>query len=143
MAAAACWSSTQEAATRSPTPTARSRRRPAPPSSASATDCLWDRAFAAPSIDPAAPDDLSIGIPVPVGDRILAANAVVGPDLFLRAQVAAFDALSGARIGFQFYPGVAEIGFYGPGPTQAIARVIGTDRGASTTWPRSIRARWS
>ena len=82
-------------------------------------DCLWDRAFAAPSIDPSAPDDLSIGIPVPVGNRILAANAVIGPDLFLRAQVAAFDAVSGARIGFQFYPGVAEIGFYGPGPTQA------------------------
>jgi hypothetical protein len=89
-------------------------------------DCLWDRAFATPSIDPSAPDDLSIGIPVPVGTRILAANAVIGPDLFLRAQVAAFDAVSGARIGFQFYPGVAEIGFYGPGPTQGIARVIGT-----------------
>jgi hypothetical protein len=90
-------------------------------------DCLWDRAFAAPSIDPAAPDDLSIGVPVPVGGRILAANAVVGPDLFLRAQVASFDAVSGARIGFQYYQGVAEIGFYGPGPSQAIARVIDTD----------------
>jgi hypothetical protein len=90
-------------------------------------DCLWDRGFAAPSIDPAAPGDLTIGIPVPVGGRILAANAVIGPDLFLRAQVAAFDSVSGARVGFQYYQGVAEIGFYGPGPTQAIARVIGTD----------------
>jgi hypothetical protein len=89
-------------------------------------DCLWDRGFATPSIDPAAPEDLTIGVPVPVGNRILAANAVVGPDFFLRAQVAAFDAVSGVRIGFQFYPGVGEIGFYGPGPTQAIARVIGT-----------------
>ena len=88
-------------------------------------DCLWDRAFAAPSIDPATPDDLAIGIPVPVGGRILASNAVVGPDGFLRAQVASFDSLSGARTGYQFYPGVGEIGFYGPGPTHGIARVRG------------------
>ena len=32
-------------------------------------DCLWDRAFAAPSIDPAAPADLTIGVPVRVGGR--------------------------------------------------------------------------
>ncbi len=90
-------------------------------------DCLWDRGFAAPSIDPAAPSDLTIGVPVPVGGRILAANSVIGPDLFLRAQVASFDPLSGARTGYQFYQGVAEIGFYGPGPTQGVARVRGVD----------------
>ncbi len=90
-------------------------------------DCLWDRAFAAPSIDPAAPTDLTVGVPVPVGGRILAANSVIGPDLFLRAQVASFDPLSGARTGFQFYQGVAEIGFYGPGPAQGVARVRGVN----------------
>ncbi|MGE0359372.1 MAG: hypothetical protein AB7H93_02990 [Vicinamibacterales bacterium] len=88
-------------------------------------DCLWDRGFAAPAVDPAVPDDLTIGVPVPVGGRILAANSVVGPDGFLRAQVASFDPVSGARTGYQVYPGVAEIGFYGPGPTQAVARVRG------------------
>jgi hypothetical protein len=88
-------------------------------------DCLWDRAFAAPAIDPGNPGDLSIGIPVPVGERILASNAIIGSDGFLRAQVAAFDPLTGSRSAFQFYPGVAEIGFFGPGPTQAIARVRG------------------
>ena len=90
-------------------------------------DCLWDRAFAAPSIDPAAPADLTIGVPVPVGGLILASNSVIGPDLFLRAQVASFDALSGARTGYQFYQGIAEIGFYGPGPAQAVARVRGVE----------------
>lgn len=88
-------------------------------------DCLWDRGFAAPAIDPAVPDDLTIGVPVPLGGRILAANSVVGPDGFLRAQVASFDPVSGARTGYQVYPGVAEIGFYGPGPTQAVARIRG------------------
>ena len=88
-------------------------------------DCFWDRAFAAPAIDPANPGDLSIGIPVPVGNRILASNSIIGSDGFLRAQVAAFDPLTGTRTAFQFYAGVAEIGFFGPGPTQAIARVRG------------------
>ncbi len=88
-------------------------------------DCLWDRAFAAPAIDPATPGDLTIGVPVPVGGRILASNSIIGSDGFLRAQVAAFDSLSGARVAYQLYPGVAEIGFFGPGPTQAIGRIRG------------------
>ncbi len=90
-----------------------------------AEDCLWDRGFAAPGIDAANPADLTIGVPVPIGGRILAANSFIGPDGFLRAQVASFDVVSGARNGYQVYPGVAEIVFYGPGPTQAVARVRG------------------
>ncbi|MGD9902383.1 MAG: hypothetical protein AB7U83_02850 [Vicinamibacterales bacterium] len=91
-----------------------------------AEDCLWDRAFAAPAIDPANPADLTmLGVPVPVGSRILAGNAVVGPDGFLRAQVASFDPVSGARTGYQVYPGVAEIAFFGPAPGQAVGRVRG------------------
>jgi hypothetical protein len=90
-----------------------------------ADDCLWDRTFAAPGIDPAAPGDLTIGTPVPVAGRILAAHSIIGPDGFQRAQVAEFDAVNGTRIAFQFYPGVAEIGFFGPGPNQAVARVRG------------------
>ena len=51
-------------------------------------DCLWDRQFAAPGIDPSNPDDLSMGLPVRVGNVVLASNAVIGPFFFLRAQVA-------------------------------------------------------
>lgn len=88
-----------------------------------AADCRWDRAFAAPSIDPGAPEDLSIGLPVVVGAFVLASNSVVDPNNFLRAQVASFDAATGARVSFQFYQGVAEIGFFGGGPQTAVARV--------------------
>ena len=41
--------------------------------------------------------------------------------------MASFDSLSGARTGYQFYQGIAEIGFYGPGPTQGVARVRGVN----------------
>ncbi len=76
-------------------------------------DCFWDRQFAAPGIDPSNPSDLTIGLPVRVGNLVLASNSVLGP-IFgssLRAQVAAFDAATGARVAYQFYDTISEIGF--------------------------------
>lgn len=95
-------------------------------------DCRWDRQFAAPAIDPGNPDDLTVGLPVRVGNLVLASNAVVGPFFFLRAQVAAYDAVSGARLAFQFYDNISEIGFLGVSSTRVIARVRGASAGAYT-----------
>ena len=95
-------------------------------------DCLWDRVFAAPSIDPATPGDLTIGLPVRVGGVVLASNSVVGPDGFLRAQVAAFDAVTGSRLAFQFYQGTSEIGMLGASADRAIVRVRDAAAGAYT-----------
>ncbi|MDH4065192.1 MAG: hypothetical protein OEW19_12395, partial [Acidobacteriota bacterium] len=92
-----------------------------------ASTCRWDRAFAAPAIDPADANNLSVGLPVRVGNVIYASNSIIGPDLFLRAQVAAYDAVSGDRIGYQFYPGIAEIGLLGAGPEGPVARVRARD----------------
>jgi hypothetical protein len=88
-----------------------------------ASSCLWDRAFAAPAIDPADPDRLDIGLPVRVGNVVYASNAIIGPDLYLQAQVAAFDAASGSRTGFRFYPGIEEIGLLGSSPNGPVVRV--------------------
>jgi hypothetical protein len=89
-----------------------------------ASTCLWDRAFAAPAIDaPGDPDNLTVGLPVRVGNVIYASNSIIGPDFFLRAQVAAYDAASGQQIGYRFYPEVAEIGLIGAGPQGPVARV--------------------
>jgi len=85
--------------------------------------CLWDRAFAAPAIDAADPDRLDIGLPVRVGNVVYASNAIIGPDRYLQAQVAAFDAASGTRTGFRIYPGIEEIGLLGSGPNGPVARV--------------------
>ncbi|HUU32812.1 MAG TPA: hypothetical protein VMW48_02050, partial [Vicinamibacterales bacterium] len=73
-------------------------------------DCLWDRQFAAPAIDPSNPDNLTVGLPVRVGDVVLASNAVVGPFFQLRAQVAAYDAVSGSRLKFEYWDNITEIG---------------------------------
>ncbi len=97
-------------------------------------DCFWDRQFAAPGIDPSNPSDLTIGLPVRVGNLVLASNSVLGP-IFgssLRAQVAAFDAATGARVAFQFYDTISEIGFLGASSTRVIARVRGSNAGAYT-----------
>lgn len=85
--------------------------------------CRWDRQFAAEAIDPATPSDLTIGVPARVGGLVLASNAVVGPDLFLRAQVASFDAGTGRRVNYQFYLGKSEIGILGASPSRVIVRV--------------------
>lgn len=95
-----------------------------------ASTCLWDRSFAAPAIDPFGdPTNLAVGLPVRVGNVVYASNSIIGPDFFLRAQVAAYDALSGDRIGYQFYPGIAEIGLLGPGPSGPVVRVRARDSG--------------
>ncbi len=96
-----------------------------------AEDCLWDRQFAAPGIDPANPADLTVGLPVRVGNVVLASNAVI-VNFFLQAQVAAFDAVTGARVAFQTYPNISEIGLLGGSATRAIARVRGSSAGAYT-----------
>lgn len=85
--------------------------------------CRWDRQFAAEAIDPSTPGDLTIGVPARVGGLVLTSNAVVGPDLFLRAQVASFAAGTGRRVNYQFYPGKSEIGVLGASPTRVIVRV--------------------
>lgn len=95
-------------------------------------DCLWDRQFAAPAIDPDNPGDLTIGLPVRVGNVVLASNAVLGPTSFLRAQVAAYDATTGARLAFRFFDNYSEIGFLGVSATHVIARVRGGFAGAYT-----------
>jgi hypothetical protein len=88
-----------------------------------ASTCRWDRVFAAPAIDPGDPGNLTVGLPVSVGNVVYASNAVIGPDNFLRAQVAAYDAASGDRLAFQYYPEISEIGLLGPGPDGPVARV--------------------
>lgn len=85
--------------------------------------CRWDRQFEAEAIDPSTPSDLTIGVPARVGGLVLASNAVVGPDLFLRAQVASFDAGTGRRVNYQFYLGKSEIGILGATTTRVIVRV--------------------
>ena len=94
-----------------------------------AEDCLWDRRFAAPGIDPANPSDLTVGLPVRVGNVVLASNAVI-VNFFLQAQVATFDAVTGAHLALQVYPDISEIGLLGGSATRAIARV--RDRSAGT-----------
>ena len=96
-----------------------------------AEDCLWDRQFAAPGIDPANPSDLTVGLPVRVGNVVLASNAVI-VNFFLQAQVAAFDAVTGVRVAFQAYPNISEIGLLGGSATRAIARVRDSSAGAYT-----------
>ncbi len=113
-------------------PTASSRRRAGTTIVRIGDDCLWDRQFAAPAIDPANPDDLTIGLPVRVGNVVLASNAVLGPTCFLRAQVAAYDASTGAHLAFQFFDNLSEIGFLGVSSTHVIARVRGGFAGAYT-----------
>lgn len=88
-----------------------------------AETCLWDRQFAAPSIDPSAPSDLNVGLPVRVGNVVYAANSIVDGQGFLRAQVAAFAASTGSRLTFRFYSDTAEIGLLGTGPQGPVARV--------------------
>lgn len=92
-----------------------------------ASTCLWDRGFAAPAINPDEPGNLTVGLPVRVGNVVYASNAVIGPDLFLRAQVAAYDIVSGDRIAYQYYPEIAEIGLLGAGPDGPVARVRARD----------------
>lgn len=96
-----------------------------------AEDCLWDRRFAAPGIDPANPSDLTVGLPVRVGNVVLASNAVI-VNFFLQAQVATFDAVTGAHVAFQVYPNISEIGLLGGSATRAIARVRDSSAGTYT-----------
>ena len=96
-----------------------------------AEDCLWDRRFAAPGIDPANPSDLTVGLPVRVGNVVLASNAVI-VNFFLQAQVAAFDAVTGAHLALQPYPNISEIGLLGGSATRAIARVRDSSAGTYT-----------
>ena len=92
-----------------------------------ASTCLWDRSFAAPGIDPGDEDNLTVGLPVRVGSAVYASNSIIGPDSFLQAQVAAYDAVSGERIGYQIYPEIAEIGLLGAGPQGPVVRVRARD----------------
>lgn len=96
-----------------------------------AEDCLWDRRFAAPGIDPLNPSDLTVGLPVRVGNVVLASNAVI-VNFFLQAQVARFDAVTGAHVVSQRYPNISEIGFLGGSATRAIARVRDSSAGTYT-----------
>ena len=86
-------------------------------------DCQWDRGFAAPAIDPAQSERPHGGPARSRGRHRVRVQLDRRPDIFLRAQVAAFDAVSGARLSFQIYPDIAEIGFLGPGPQGPVARV--------------------
>ena len=89
-----------------------------------ADTCLWDRQFAAPAIDPQVPTDLTIGVPARAGNIVVTSNAVIGPDLIsLRAQAAAFDASTGARLRYEFYTGKSEVGVLGATATRIIVRV--------------------
>lgn len=89
-----------------------------------ADTCLWDRQFAAPAIDPQVPTDLTIGVPARAGNIVVTTNAVLGPDFItLRAQAAAFDASTGARLAYQFYTGRSEVGVLGATATRIIVRV--------------------
>jgi hypothetical protein len=89
-----------------------------------ADTCLWDRLFAAPAIDPQVPSDLTIGAPARAGNIVVMTNAVLGPDFItLRAQAAAFDASTGARLSYQFYTGKSEVGVLGATATRIIVRV--------------------
>ncbi len=98
-----------------------------------ADTCLWDRQFAAPAIDPQVPGDFTIGTPAQAGNLVVATNAVIGPDLLtLRAQAAAFDATSGARLAYQFYQGKSEVGVLGATATRIIVRVRGSSLGSYT-----------
>jgi len=98
-----------------------------------ADTCLWERQFAAPSVDPQVPTDLTIGLPARVGGVVVATNAVLSPDLIsLRAQAAAFDVTTGARVGYQFYPGRSEVGVLGATATSVIVRVRGSFLGGYT-----------
>lgn len=98
-----------------------------------ADTCLWDRQFAAPAIDPQSPTDLSIGPPARAGGVVVATNAVLAPDLVsLRAQAAAFDATTGARVAFQFYQGRSEVGVLGATASRVIVRVRGSFLGGYT-----------
>jgi hypothetical protein len=98
-----------------------------------ADTCLWDRQFAAPAIDPQVPADLSIGVPARAGNIVVTTNAVLGPDLItLRAQAAAFDATTGARLAYQFYQGRSEVGVLGATATRIIVRVRSSAFGAYT-----------
>lgn len=98
-----------------------------------AETCLWDRQFAAPAIDAFNPDDLTVGQPARAGNIVVATNAVIGPDLlFLRAQAAAFDAGTGARLNYQFYQGKSEVGVLGATATRIIVRVRSASVGGYT-----------
>lgn len=98
-----------------------------------AETCLWDRQFAAPAIDPLAPSNLTIGTPARVGNVVVATNAVIGPDFItLRAQAAAFDATSGARLRYEFYQGRSEVGVLGATATRIIVRVRASSLGGYT-----------
>lgn len=88
-----------------------------------ADTCLWDRPFAGEVINPANPFDRSMGLPARVGNVILASNAILGTDFKLRAQVGAFAADSGRRIGFREYPGKSDLGVLGASSSRVIVRV--------------------
>lgn len=88
-----------------------------------ASTCLWDRAFAAGVINPSDPANTTIGLPVRAGNVVYTANAIIAPDTFLRAQMAAFNAITGDRIGYREFPDIAEIGLIGAGPQGPVARV--------------------
>lgn len=92
--------------------------------------CLWDRQFAAGSIDPADPFNLTIGQPARVGDVVVATNAVINFTTgFLQAQAASFNAVTGARTRFKndytagFGARVSEIGVLGATSSRVIVRV--------------------
>ena len=108
------------------------------------TDCQWDRGFAAPTIDPGNPNDLTVGLPVRVGATVYASNSIVGPDSFLRAQVAAFDAVSGARLSFQIFRTSPRSGSSAPGHRDrwracAVATVSPADSCSLRSRPRPLR----
>ena len=88
-----------------------------------ASTCLWDRSFAAPAINPDDPGNLTVGLPVRVGNVVYASNAIIGPDFFPMAQVASYSAVGGVWLGYQSYSGIAEVGLIGAGPLGPVVRV--------------------
>ena len=107
-----------------------------------ADDCLWDRQFAAPGIDPANPADLTMGLPVRVGNVVLAANAVI-VNFFLQAQVAAFDAATGRARRLSVLSEHQRDRLAGRlGRRAAIARVRDSSAGAYTLGAVTLRPRW-
>jgi len=96
-----------------------------------APNCLWDRQFAAGTVDPADPFNTTIGPPARAGNLVVATNAIVNFTTgFLQAQAAAYSAVTGARTLFRndYQLGfggqrVSELGVLGASATRVIVRV--------------------
>lgn len=96
-----------------------------------APNCLWDRQFAAGTIDPQDPFNATIGAPARVGNVVVTTNAIINFTTgFLQAQAAAFSAVTGVRTKFRNDyqagfggQGVSELGVLGASATRVIVRV--------------------